>query len=133
MPEEIYTFDPGKSRQVLCGYIEGDTFYRKINPSKHYIKGLKCYAIQRDVQELLMKRKDIKYFELIMTNPSKRFRMSADSLKGLKDVPEKFCSKHGQQKAIWLSQMREVRENAEAPIKLQSFNKPELSKQFSLW
>jgi hypothetical protein len=44
----LKTFDKAKNKEVTCGYIDGDTYHRKVN-NKHYMVKEKGYGIQSNI------------------------------------------------------------------------------------
>lgn len=50
----VKTFDEGKDKEVFCGYIEGDTFYREVK-NEHYMIKENGYGEQADVLQKLLK------------------------------------------------------------------------------
>lgn len=50
----ITTRDPAKDKDVLCGFIEDDRFYRSVN-NRHYMVKENGYGMQIDALEKLVK------------------------------------------------------------------------------
>lgn len=114
----IKTYDPGKDKMVTVGYIKDKTFYKTINPRKHFIRAMGCYSIQDNVKDLLIsleENNDLNWIIFLMNNPKKQFRMNIKKLKDCKPVSRKICEKHGNQTAIWLSQMKEEKYGTKEP------------------
>lgn len=44
----VKTFDKAKNKEVVCGYIFGDTYYRTVE-NKHFMVKYNGYGIQKDV------------------------------------------------------------------------------------
>lgn len=62
---KIYCFDKKKNHDVVAGDIQGDTFIKKVNSSKHLIKKYNGYGIQTSViPELLIRGVKTLVFEL---------------------------------------------------------------------
>lgn len=54
MKKYIKTYDDKKEKEVLCGYVEGDTYYRDVD-NKHFMVKHDGYGIQLDVMNQLLK------------------------------------------------------------------------------
>ena len=61
----MYIYDEGKDRIVCGGKIKGDTFYRKVDYSKHFMRNENGFG-EQDVILTQLKRKGIKYIDINM-------------------------------------------------------------------
>ena len=52
--EYLNTFDEGKGKDVVCGYIQGDTYYREVK-NLHFMIKYSGYGIQTDILSRLVK------------------------------------------------------------------------------
>ena len=52
----LKTFDKAKGKEVTCGYVDGDTYHRKVN-NKHYMVKERGYGIQSDIVNRLFKER----------------------------------------------------------------------------
>lgn len=51
----LYTYDPKKNKQVLCGEVIGDTLFRWVKP-EHFMRVVQGYGIQEIAfQEIVLK------------------------------------------------------------------------------
>jgi hypothetical protein len=53
--KRITTYDKKKKRDVFCGYVDNDTYYRDVDYSKHYMRKYRGYGIQSDVLSTLLR------------------------------------------------------------------------------
>ena len=44
----LKTVDKAKNKEVTCGYVDGDTYHRKVN-NKHFFVKFHGYGIQSDI------------------------------------------------------------------------------------
>lgn len=55
MKEKITTFDQKKKKEVFCGFVEDNVFYREVKP-EHFVLKYKGYGIQMGVFDSLWER-----------------------------------------------------------------------------
>lgn len=59
MKDYIRAFDPKKRKEVVCGYVDGDTYHRSVN-NRHYFVKYGGYGVQTLILDRLI-RKKVKY------------------------------------------------------------------------
>ena len=66
---KVYSYDPAKKKQILCGEIIEHTFFREVSTS-HFMRVLNGYGIQEDAYQKLREHgvKKITLIELKTTN-----------------------------------------------------------------
>lgn len=99
---ELYTFDKVKNRSVKVGVVIGNTFVKKVNRKKHYLRMISGYAIQSDIVEKLYQLdiKQIKFIEdksrtyIIFIEDFKLYSKKIDLKHGLQyAIPERYLKK----------------------------------------
>jgi len=100
---KVMTFDPAKGKEVYCGYIDGDRFYRTVN-NKHYMVKENGYGMQINVLEGLV-RTGVK--QVVLTTHTGTKLLSKVGSWNLKGVKRDYGS--GEQIFLNTKYMEEIR------------------------